>query len=199
MKKIICLVIAFLSLVISIFFGHGCSYAPGSISIDSRSALMQPRFCYHLRPFTERLDIGKIVVSKVRRSSVMQKRWELDSPGKSGQTVWELEYKASNFLLFYYTSCLFGWRPKPPVSCLTYGEVPPGYEEEVKALPLEPEQLYIVWIKEDNMPRHSEGLKFIIRSNEAGTPERLEYRSHDRIFSHAVYYLRLYNKVFSWK
>lgn len=199
MKKITCIVIALVSIIISGFLVHGCSYAPGRISIDSRSALMQPRFCYHMRPFTEELDIERIVVSKARRSSVMQKRWELDSPTKSSQRVWELEYKASDFLLFYYMHCIFGWRPKPPVSCLTYGEVPPGYEEKVKASPLEPEQLYIVWMEERGTPRDSEDLKFIIRSDETGIPERLEYRSPDYIFTHAIYYLRLYNKVYSWK
>ena len=200
MKKIICIVIALLSIFISVFFGHGCSYAPGKISIDSRSALMQPKFCYHFRPITGRLDIERIVVSKPQPSSEAKGRWELDSLWWiDSQRVWELEYKASDFLLFYYANCIFGWRPKPPVSCLTYGEVPPGYEEKVKALPLEPEQLYIVKIEEYGSPRDSEDLKFIIRADETGIPERLEYRSPDYIFDYTVIYLRLYNKVFSWK
>ena len=61
-----------------------------------------------------------------------------------------------------------------PVSCLTYGEVPPGYEEEAKARPLEPEQLYTLQI-EGYDGSLSNDLDFIIRLDETGSPDRLEY------------------------
>ena len=85
-----------------------------------------------------------------------------------------------------------GRQPKSPIPCLIYGEVPPGYEEEMKALPLEPEELYTVWMEEHNSPRYIGDLRFIIRLNETGIPERLEYLSEVYIFDNTPYYLKLY-------
>ena len=90
-------------------------------------------------------------------------------------------------------NCLFGWHPNPPVSSLTYGEVPPDYREEVKAVPLEPEEVYSVSIEEYNSARDRGSLMFIIRLNEKGIPERLEYLPEEFIsFNSDAYYLRLY-------
>lgn len=142
------------------------------VEVDSGSALMQPTFCtYQGRYSQERFDIKGITVSKVTRAPDQKKRWQLDAPWEDRQTVWHLEYKASdNFMKRLSTS---------PVPCLTYGKTPPGYQEDVKAVPLEPEQFYSVWIRGDN-GAPSEALNFIIRLDESGTPERLEY--HQKTF-----------------
>ena len=79
-----------------------------------------------------RLDIGTVIVRKAERSSEVKKGSELDTPHSTWKTVWELEYKPSN-----------RWST-PTVSCLTYGKMPPSYREKVKAIPLEPEELYSV-------------------------------------------------------
>ena len=57
--------------------------------------------------------------------------------------------------------------------CLTYGVVPPGYQEDLKAVPLEPEQFYSVWVR-GARGVDSEDRYFIIRVDESGTPKRLE-------------------------
>ena len=177
MKNRIGLVIILLiGVLISSFFVAGCVYAPGYITIDSQSKVRKPTFCVYLdrcfRHLQERLDIEKITVSKVRRSSEQEKGWESHSPARweDAQQVWFLEYKSpDNFI-----KRLFGLSASP-VSCLTYGEVPPGYEEGVKAQPLEPEELYRVWIDTYHYPGDSGSLRFIIRLDATGSPERVEY------------------------
>ena len=175
MKDRICIAIAIVSILINCFFGVGCSPPPGYITIDSGSALMKPTFCmYKDRYFQERLHIGSITVERVGRSSEEKKRWELDTPRNDGQVIWELKLKyrdTDNIIIG-----LWQWLSTPPVSCLTYGEVPPGYEEKVKALPLEPEELYILSVDTAYYPRQTAPLRFIIRLNGAGVPDRLEYR-----------------------
>jgi hypothetical protein len=162
MKKRIGSALTGVSLLISCFFVAGCVPALGYVTIDWGSSVMQPTFCMYRDPyFQERLSIGSITVLKKLSASDEKKRW------KDFQMVWELKYKSSdNFMRRLLTS---------PVSCLTYGEVPPGYQEIVKAVPLEPEQLYIVGLDGDD-GTDADGVYFIIRLDASGTPERLEYR-----------------------
>ena len=85
------------SILISCFFVAGCVPAPGYITVDSRSKVMQPTFCMYLdrcfRHHQVRLDIGTITVSKARRSSEEKNGWEFDSPSRweDGQRIWHLE------------------------------------------------------------------------------------------------------------
>ena len=174
--------IAFVSILISCLVFVGCTPLPGYIVVDSGSALMNPTF--HIsgdQYFQERLRIGRIKVEKVLHSSEEKKRWELDSLQNDTQTVWELA------LTFSDTDSIIvglgGWLTTPIVSSLTYGKVPWGYEEKVKALPLEAEQLYIVEM-DASVHRNIIPLKFIIRSAGTSTPERLEYRLSDNILLH---------------
>ena len=168
-------IIAIVSILISsslIFVG--CIPPSGYITIDSKSALMNPTFCMYDDPyFQKRLKIGRIIVEKKRRSPEDNRRWELDWPLSDRQTVWQLELKSDDADNFFIG--LLQWLSRPPVSCLTYGEVPPGYEEKVKALPLEPEELYILSVDAAYYPRQTGPLRFIIRLDETGVPDRLEY------------------------
>ena len=197
-------VIALIGILISCFFAVGCSYLSGYITIDSRSKVTKPTFCVYLdrcfRHRQERLDIEKITVSKVRRSSEEKKGWEAHSPAiwedarevwhgdaqpvwhGDVQPVWHLAYKSpDNFI-----KRLFGLSASP-VSCLTYGEVPPGYEEEVKAQPLEPGELYRVWIDTYRYPGDAESLRFIIRLDATGSPKRVEYHLGSFFITHRRY------------
>ena len=182
-------IILLIGILISCFFAVGCSYLSGYITIDSRSKVIKPTFCVYLdrcfRHHQERLDIGTITVSKVRRSSEDNKGWESDSPArwKDGHRVWYIEYNSSDNFIKKLLGLLTS-----PVSCLTYGEVPPGYEEGLKARPLEPEELYSVWIDTYNYPGDTEPLKFIIRLDGTGTPERLEYHLRSFHIDHRRYF-----------
>ena len=163
MKNRIDITIAVVSGLLScVWVFVGCQLPIGYVTVDWGSSVMQPTFCMYRDPyFQERLSIGSITVLKKLSASDEKKRW------KDSQMVWELKYKSSdNFVRDLLTS---------PVSCLTYGEVPPGYQEIVKVVPLEPEQLYVIGLDGDD-GTDADGVYFIIRLDESGTPERLEYR-----------------------
>ena len=185
--KIGIVIIALVGILISCFFVAGCVPAPGYTTIDSRSKVTKPTFCAYLdrcfRHRQERLDIETITVSKVRRASEEKKGWESHSPSRweDVQRVWSLAYNADNFI-----KRLLGLSASP-VSCLTYGEVPPGYEEGVKAQPLEPEELYRVSIDTYRYPGDSESLRFIIRLDATGSPERVEYHLGSFLITHRRY------------
>ena len=175
MKDRICIAIAIVSVLINCFFGVGCSPPPGYITIDSGSALMNPTFCMYKDPyFQEPLSIRRITVEKALRSSEKKNRWALDSPLNDRQTVWQLELKFPDTDSIIVA--ILARLTTSTVSCLTYGVVPPDYEEKVKALPLEPEELYILSVDAAYYPRQTAPLRFIIRLNGAGVPDRLEYR-----------------------
>ena len=156
MKNRTDIVITFVSILISCLVATGCQPAPGYITVDSRSGLMQPTFClYRDASLQERLGIRTIVVWKVQRSQEFESHWDRI------EQVWSL----------YCTTS----QSTSAVSCLTYGEAPPGYQADVKAVPLEPEQFYSVWLP-GFRGVDSEDRYFIIRLNDSGTPERLESR-----------------------
>ena len=168
-------IILLIGILISCFFVAGCVPPSVYITIDSGSAVMQPTFCIHLDTyFQKQLSIGSITVRKLLLSSEEKKRGEFGSflSWEDSQTVWDLKYKASdNFI-----KRLFRWWLTSPVSCLTYGEVPSGYQEKVKALSLEPEEFYGVLIWE-HPERRAGLLGFIIRLDGRGIPDRLEYHN----------------------
>ena len=158
-------IIALLSILTSCFFIIGCTPLRGYIAIDSQSELMQPTFYVCDDPyFQKRLRIRTIKVEKLLRSSEKKKPWELHAPLNSSKVVWELEFAFLQSLL------------RPATSSLMYGEVPWGYQEKVKALPLEPEELYILSMNTAYGYRETAPLRFIIRLNDTGIPDRLEYR-----------------------
>lgn len=173
MKESIRSVIALMSVVITCtLVTAGCTPDPGYIILDPGSTLRHPTFCYYQdASFQNRLGISSITVWKVPHASEKKKRWEIDWPFDDRQKVWSLEYKASD--IFMKRQWIL------PVSCLTYGEVPPGYQEKVKVEPLAPEEFYGVRIRGES-GTSSENLYFIIRLDEKGSPERLEY--HQGIF-----------------
>ena len=190
-------IIALIGILISCFFTTGCVPAPGYITIDARSEVMQPTFRMYLdrcfRHHQVRLDIGTIIIWESLYSFEEETQWEFNAghislplgyhprPAEPGM-VWSLQYEPSdNFM-----KRLLGLSPSP-VSSLTYGEVPPGYQEKVKAGALEPERYYIVQMREYR-GRPSEGMTFIIRLDGTGIPERLEYRLNDFLITNPKYY-----------
>jgi hypothetical protein len=80
------------------------------------------------------------------------------------QVAWEMEYVPDD-------------QAHPltrPFSCITYGKVPPGYDETIPAVPLIPERLYTVLLETQEVTARG-GMYFIIRSDLAGHPTQLEY------------------------
>ena len=184
-------IIALVSILISCVLIAGCRPTPGYITIDSRSEVRQPTFSMYLDPQVK-LDIGTIIVWETLHSSEETMQWEFNSGHVylpmgwhprpvEPEMVWYLQYEPSdNFI-----KRLLGGSTSP-ISSLTYGEVPPGYQEKVKAGPLEPERYYIVQMREYE-GRPSEGMTFIIRSNGTGTPKRLEYHLSNFLITNPRY------------
>ena len=182
--------ITFVSILITCVLAFvGCSPFDGYIALDAGSGLLQPTFRMYADPyFQERVGrITSIRVSRRIRTSEEQKRWEFDSreldlPWDDSQTVWDLEYKPSDSLMNALLKRLLSLsQPRPR---LVYGEVPSGYEEKVQALPLEPEQSYSVqiWGYGRGIATFHGTLEFIIRLDDTGRPDRLEYSLPDDIF-----------------
>ena len=188
-------IIVCIGILISCFFTAGCVPTPGYITIDSRSEVIQPTFRMYLdqsfRYHQVRLDIGTIIIWESLYSFEEETRWEFKAghiflpleyhprPAEPGM-VWYLQYEPSdNFI-----KRLLGLSPSP-VSSLTYGEVPPGYQEKVKAGPLEPERYYILQMREYR-GRPSGDMTFIIRLNGTGIPERLEYHLNDFLITNPM-------------
>ena len=85
----------------------------------------------------------------------------------SDQVTWEMEYLPDD-------------EAHPlarPFSCITYGKVPPGYEENIPPVPLIPERLYTVQILPKGVTPTSR-VYFIIRADSTGRLIQLE-ASHD--------------------
>lgn len=129
MKKRIRNVIVVVSLLLScsLVFG-GCTPFGGYVALDAESGLLQPTFrMYADQHFQERVGrITSITVSKSDLFSEEQKHSELDSPWDGSQTVWDLDYKPADKLI----GLLRVWFIEPPPPRLTYGKVPPSYEEK---------------------------------------------------------------------
>lgn len=162
----------------------GCSPFDGYIALDAGSGLLQPTFrMYADQYFQERVGrITSITVSKSEHFSGEQKLKELELRWDDSQTVWDLEYKYTDSLMKALLKRLLGL--SQPVSRLTYGEVTQGYEEKVKAKPLEPGQSYFVeiWGHGRGIAAFHGTLEFTIRLDDTGRPDRLEYRLPDDIF-----------------
>ncbi len=172
--------------LVSIFIGYflvcvGCTPFGGYVALDAESGLLQPTFrMYADQHFQERVGrITSITVSKSGFFSEEQKHSELDSPWDGSQTVWDLDYKPADKFIGLFRV----WFIEPPLPHLTYGKVPPSYEEKVEALPLEPGQSYFVdiWGLRGIATFHGT-LEFSIRLDDTGRPDRIEYSSPDDIF-----------------
>lgn len=188
MKERIDITIALVSIVTTcVLVSAGCTPFPGYIIFDGGASVMQPGFYLYRAPhFQEPLGIGGLTVWKVSRSVDQKKRGAVDAPWEIGaiawqgrQTVWDLQYKSPDTFI----KKLLRRGSTPPVSRLTYGEVPPGYQEKVKVLPLEPEEFYGVWIRGVG-GELSKDTYFIIRLDASGTPERLEYHQENFLITH---------------
>ena len=66
-----------------------------------------------------------------------------------------------------------------PLSCITYGKAPPGYDEPIPAAPLISERLYYVHIRsKESIARRA--VWFILRADLTGHPTQLEVNHVDR-------------------
>ena len=143
--------------------------------IHPHSKVTEPIFCLYDGRFhfedVKPLPIGKI---RVHQEGVFDdermewSKWLEQKPLSKGpfQEVWHIEYAPDS-----------SDPPEKPFSCIIYGKVPPGYEEQTAALPLIPERVYSVFIMDIDDTFPMTWVYFIIRADSQGRPTHLEYES----------------------
>ena len=166
--------------VIGVFLiGVGCWVSSGCVGTmlhgypHPHSELTAPTFCLykgwedeHAQPF----PIYEICVTREETFSD-DTRFEWDNwlswrKGRyADQVTWEIKYVPDD-----NDPAL-----TKPLSCITYGKAPPGYDELIPPLSLIPERLYTVQILPKGITPMS-WVYFIIRADSQGHPTQLEVR-----------------------
>ena len=163
--------------IVSILICVGCLVSSGCQPImlehgytHPHSAVTAPTFCLYWGKdeYSQPIPIYEISVNRYEAFSDDKRfewhNWRSWSEGRSpDQVTWEMKYISDD-------------EAHPlarPLSCITYGKAPPGYDEPIPPLPLIPERIYAVWIRPKNSPSGSSAY-FIIRADSTGHPIQLE-------------------------
>ena len=176
-------------------FSSGCVGSMTHSYTHPHSEITAPAFCfYDGRPHHKdktSLPIYRIRVLRDKKQRGHERlewrNWILWRDGRYAYPVaWEMEYgdPVTEAAEKRYTDQV-AWEMEyvpddqahpltRPFSCITYGKVPPGYDETIPAVPLIPERLYTVLLETQEVTARG-GMYFIIRSDLAGHPTQLEY------------------------
>ena len=127
----------------------GCVYLTGSLAIHPHSSATAPMFCLFVGG-DEAGPIGEIKVY----------------PRGESKPVWFIEYDPDPTQPYVR-----------PLACITYGKLPPGYKEQVPAVPLTPERRYYVDIRKPRDSARPASVSFTLRSDPSDEPVKLEYSS----------------------
>ena len=165
--------------IVGFIIGVVCLFSSGCVGsmthgyTHPHSEITAPTFCfYDGRPHHKDknpLPIYRIRVLRDKKQRGHERlewrNWILWRDGRYAYPVaWEMEYVPDD-------------QAHPltrPFSCITYGKVPPGYDETIPAVPLIPERLYTVLLETQEVTARG-GMYFIIRLDLAGHPTQLEY------------------------
>ena len=157
---------------ISSLFSSGCASKLHGFA-HPHSDVTAPTFCLHEGDARDKdappVPIYRIIVLRDKQNRGNQRlewrNWSLWRDGRRGYPIaWEMEYAPDPEA-----------QPSPrPFSCITYGKVPPGYDEKIPAVPLIPERLYAVLLETQEVTARG-GMYFIIRLDLTGHPTQLEY------------------------
>ena len=187
--------IAVLLIGISCLFSSGCE---SKLKLHGfahpHSDVTTPTFCLHEGEAHDEnalpVPIYRIIVLRDKQKRGNQRlewrNWSLWRDGRRYPVAWEMEYEdpVAEARLNRYTdqvAWVMEYAPDPeaqpsprPFSCITYGKVPPGYDEKIPAVPLIPERLYAVLLETQEVTARG-GMYFIIRLDLVGHPTQLEY------------------------
>ena len=139
------------------------------------SAVTAPTFCFYegRDEHSQPIPIYEIIVARQERSSGDERfewdNWRSWRKGRyyADQVTWEIQYVPD------------GQDPTltKPLSCITYGKAPPGYDEPIPPAPLIPERIYDVSIRSKHLIWEA---YFILRADSTGHPTQLEVNHVDR-------------------
>ena len=165
-------VIAFFIISIGCLVLSGCP----AISLQHsythpHSAVTAPTFCLYRGEdeHSQPIRIYEVIVTRSGKfSDDTRFEWHNWRPGEKGspstdQVTWVIQYLPDD-------------EAHPlakPLSCITYGKAPPGYDEPIPPLPLIPERIYYVWIRPKGL-LPVEWVYFFIRADSTGHPTQLE-------------------------
>lgn len=140
------------------------------------SAVTAPTFCLYWGEDEHSQPIRIYEITVVRYEAFSDDKrfewrdWESWREGRSADLViWQIQYLPDD-------------EAHPlakPLSCITYGKVPPGYAELIPPLLLIPERMYTVSIARADLPPVAR-MYFIIRADSTGHPTQLEVKHVDR-------------------
>ena len=140
------------------------------------SAVTAPTFCLYFGEDEHSQPIRIYEITVIRYEAFSDDKrfewhnWESWHEGRSADLViWHIQYLPDD-------------EAHPlakPLSCITYGKAPPGYDELIPPLPLIPERMYTVSIGQKNL-RPIRRVHFIIRADSTGHPTQLEVKHVDR-------------------
>ena len=140
----------------------GCARTDGRGIVHPHSSVTAPTFCFY---------------SELYRDEEPER-----SRNSEPRAIGRLEvFLADEDLNVTAEAWIIHYQPDPlyeelkPYSCITYGQLPPGYREKAPAPPLIPERHYQVRI--ESLKGHYEGgyISFDIRLDSNGQPAKLEY------------------------
>ena len=140
------------------------------------SAVTAPTFCLY-EGWDEHAQPTPIYEISVTRQETFSddkrfewRNWRSWRKGRyADQVTWEIQYVPDDHDQVV----------TKPLSCITFGKAPPGYDEPIPPVPLIPERIYYVSIRPKNLPPIS-GVYFIIRADSTGHPTQLEVNHVDR-------------------
>ena len=149
----------------------GCQPIMGAWLSHPHSAVTAPTFCLYWGKdeYSQPIPIYEISVNRYEAFSDDKRfewhNWRSWSEGRSpDQVTWEMKYISDD-------------EAHPlarPLSCITYGKAPPGYDEPIPPLPLIPERIYRVSIRSTKHFLPMSRVYFIIRADSTGHPIQLE-------------------------
>ena len=168
MRIIVVFLIAFVCLFLS-----GCVPSMHAFT-HPHSEITAPTFCLYDGHWTKQ-DAKPAAIYRIfvyREEKINDERVNLKSTKRryADQDAWEIEYAPDGK----------SKPPEKPFSCITYGQVPPGYVEIIPAQPLGPERVYTVMIEPKGITPKS-WVYFIIRADPStGRPIQLEHTNYPR-------------------
>ena len=166
---VICIVCSLSSGCQTVTLEHGYTHP--------HSAVMAPTFCLYEGRGEHSQPIPIYGLGVIRQETFSDderfewRNWESWREGRSADLViWQIQYLPDD-------------EAQPlakPLSCITYGKVPPGYDEPIPPLPLIPERMYTVSIRPTKYPLPMSRVYFIIRADSTGHPTQLEVNHEGR-------------------